>query len=80
MAYGKSNGIGQAGEHANNGAPLANPIVDQASEEHRSRELAQRYRCEFIHLRDYKIDPELFRSIPVDLMFRYNFEIGRAHV
>ncbi len=46
---------------------------DPAVEEQRSRNLAARYRCEFIHLGNYKIDPELFRSIPVDLMFRYNF-------
>src|ERR1043166_9110821 len=46
---------------------------DPAVEERRSRELASRYRCEFIRLRDHKIDPELFRSIPVDWMFRYNF-------
>ena len=46
---------------------------DPAAQERRGRELASRYRCEFIHLRDHKIDPELFRSIPVDWMFRYNF-------
>src|SRR5690242_7572959 len=68
MANGRTNGAGH--EQAAGGAPL---IADQAAEERRSRDLAQRYRCEFIHLRDYKIDPELFRTIPVDLMFRYNF-------
>src|SRR5689334_14093083 len=68
MANGRTNGAGH--EQVGGGAPL---IADQAAEEQRSRELAQRYRCEFIHLRDYKIDPELFRTIPVDLMFRYNF-------
>src|SRR5215471_3100175 len=41
--------------------------------EQRARELAVRYRSEFIDLRDYHLDAELFRSIPVDLMFRYNF-------
>ena len=46
---------------------------DAAAEELRSRELAARYRRKFIFLRDHKIDPELFRSIPVDWMFRYNF-------
>ena len=46
---------------------------DPAAEEQRSRQLAARYRCEFINLPDYKIDHDLFRSIPVDLMFRYNF-------
>src|SRR5215469_2620927 len=41
--------------------------------EQRARELAARYRCEFIDLRDYHLDAELFKSVPVDLMFRYNF-------
>jgi type IV pilus assembly protein PilB len=41
--------------------------------EQRARELAQRYRCEFVDLRDYHLDAELFKSVPVDLMFRYNF-------
>jgi type IV pilus assembly protein PilB len=35
--------------------------------------LAERYRCEFVDLKATKIDHELFKSIPVDLMFRYNF-------
>ncbi|MGQ9919505.1 MAG: GspE/PulE family protein [Bryobacteraceae bacterium] len=38
-----------------------------------ARRLAARYRCEFVDLRSAKIDSELFKSIPVDLMFRYNF-------
>ena len=32
-----------------------------------------RYRCEFVDLRDYHLDAELFKTVPVDLMFRYNF-------
>lgn len=35
--------------------------------------LSARYRCEFVDLKATKIDHELFKSIPVDLMFRYNF-------
>ena len=41
--------------------------------EQRARDLAARYRCEFIDLRDYHLDAELFKTVPVDLMFRYNF-------
>ena len=37
------------------------------------RELAQRYRCEFVDLKNFHIQHELFRKVPVDLMFRYNF-------
>ena len=41
--------------------------------EQRTREMATRYRCEFVDLRDHYLDAELFKSVPVDLMFRYNF-------
>src|SRR6201994_3191326 len=43
------------------------------SAEQKAREMAARYRCEFIDLRDYHLDAELFKTVPVDLMFRYNF-------
>jgi type IV pilus assembly protein PilB len=36
-------------------------------------QLAERYRYEFVDLRGAHMDLELFHSIPVDLMFRYNF-------
>ncbi|HTC91913.1 MAG TPA: GspE/PulE family protein [Terriglobales bacterium] len=42
-------------------------------EQARARDLARRYRSEFIDLRNFHIQHELFRSVPVDLMFRYNF-------
>jgi type IV pilus assembly protein PilB len=48
-------------------------ITDPASERERTRRLAERYRCPFIDLLDQRIDPELVRSIPAELMFRYNF-------
>jgi len=35
--------------------------------------LAERYRCGFVDLFEQRIDPELFRSIPAELMFRFNF-------
>ncbi|HEY6253526.1 MAG TPA: GspE/PulE family protein [Candidatus Angelobacter sp.] len=41
--------------------------------EQRARDLAERYRCEFIDLRDYRLNADLFKTVPVDLMFRYNF-------
>ena len=63
---------------AANGRGIENDAVNTVTEEERSRLLADRYRCEFINLRDYKIDHELFHSIPVDLMFRYNFVPLRA--
>ncbi|MBI4891052.1 MAG: pilus assembly protein PilB, partial [Acidobacteria bacterium] len=44
---------------------------DQDAEQ--ARALARRYRCDFVDLKATKIDNDLFKSIPVDLMFRYNF-------
>jgi type IV pilus assembly protein PilB len=53
-------------------AGLASAAEEQHEREH-ARKLAERYRCGFIDLREQRIDPELFRTIPADLMFRYNF-------
>lgn len=47
--------------------------IDPQSESDQARKLAARYRCEFVDLKAAKIDNDLFKSIPVDLMFRYNF-------
>jgi type IV pilus assembly protein PilB len=47
--------------------------ADEQQERDHARKLAERYRCGFVDLREQRIDPELFRSIPADLMFRYNF-------
>lgn len=49
------------------------PGGDEQNEQNHARKLAERYRCPFIDLREQRIDPELFRTIPADLMFRYNF-------
>ena len=38
-----------------------------------ARAAATRYRCEFVDLKEVRIDHDLFSSVPVDLMFRYNF-------
>ncbi len=47
--------------------------VNPQEEERATRRLADRYRCEFVDLKNSPIDPELFRTIPAELMFRYNF-------
>jgi len=47
--------------------------ADEQQERDCARKLAERYRYAFIDLREQRIDPELFRTIPADLMFRYNF-------
>jgi type IV pilus assembly protein PilB len=46
---------------------------DERNEREFARKLAERYRFAFIDLREQRIDAELFRTIPADLMFRYNF-------
>jgi type IV pilus assembly protein PilB len=43
------------------------------SEELQAQRMAERLGLEYVDLEHFEIDPELFRSIPVDLMFRYNF-------
>src|SRR6202030_4851283 len=56
--------------------PIAAALTGTAEEQHErefASKLAQRYRCSFVDLREQRIDPELFRTIPADLMFRYNF-------
>src|SRR6476646_7989821 len=56
--------------------PIVTAPVITAEEQHdrdNARRLAERYRVPFIDLREQRIDPELFRTIPADLMFRYNF-------
>jgi type IV pilus assembly protein PilB len=53
-------------------APEEIPINPQA-EEQAARTLAARYRYAFVDLPSEHIASELFRSIPVDLMFRHNF-------
>src|SRR6267143_654626 len=48
-------------------------FTDPAEEISQARTVAARYRCEFVDLREVRIDHDLFHSVPVDLMFRYNF-------
>ncbi len=45
----------------------------------RARAMAERYYHEFVDLREVRIDHDLFHSIPVDLMFRYNFVPIQGH-
>jgi type II secretory ATPase GspE/PulE/Tfp pilus assembly ATPase PilB-like protein len=46
---------------------------DRAAEVEEARRLAERYRLEFVDMETFRIDHELFRSIPADLMLRYAF-------
>src|ERR1700760_3736382 len=49
------------------------PVPIPADEVARTQALAKRYRCDFVDLKNFRIPHELFRSVPVDMMFRYNF-------
>jgi type IV pilus assembly protein PilB len=49
---------------------IPEPLVNEREV---ARKLALRYRCAFVDLLEQRIDPELFRTIPADLMFRYHF-------
>jgi type II secretory ATPase GspE/PulE/Tfp pilus assembly ATPase PilB-like protein len=55
-------------------ADLGAPSVeDRRRELDQARRLAERYRLEFVDMDTFRIDQELFRSIPADLMLRYGF-------
>ena len=62
--------------------PITAALTGTAEEQHErefASKLAQRYRCTFVDLREQRIDAELFRTIPADLMFRYNFVPLEVH-
>ena len=48
-------------------------VTDMAADVAQARRLAERYGLEFVDLAQFKIDHDLFRSIPADLMLRYGF-------
>ncbi len=48
-------------------------FADPATEAAQARRLAERYGLEFVDLGHFRIDHDLFRSIPADLMLRYGF-------
>jgi type IV pilus assembly protein PilB len=60
-------------------ATLEKVRLSPLEETDQAKAFAARYRCEFVDLREALIDHDLFRSIPVDLMFRYNFVPMQAH-
>jgi type IV pilus assembly protein PilB len=51
------------------------PILGLAAvdEEVAARALAERYRFEYVDVESFAPDPEILQSVPVELMFRYNF-------
>jgi type IV pilus assembly protein PilB len=45
----------------------------QSEELEKAQDVARRYRCQFVDLRNFQLHHDLFKKIPVHLMFRYNF-------
>jgi type IV pilus assembly protein PilB len=54
----------------NGGRVAPSAAVDDLA---RAQDVARRYRCEFVDLHNFQLHHDLFKKIPVDLMFRYNF-------
>src|SRR5215210_1045776 len=53
--------------------PVEVSPAERGAEEAATRKLAERYRLEFLDMQEFRIDQELFRSIPADMMLRYGF-------
>ena len=49
------------------------PLPGSPEERTLAEALAERYHAEFVDLKNFKIQHELLRTVPVELMFRYNF-------
>jgi type II secretory ATPase GspE/PulE/Tfp pilus assembly ATPase PilB-like protein len=58
--------------HGGNGGARLAPATHVADLE-KAQDVARRYRCEFVDLHNFQLHHDLFKKIPVDLMFRYNF-------
>src|SRR5882757_1538798 len=58
--------------HGGNGGARLAPVPHVADLE-KAQDVARRYRCEFVDLHNFQLHHDLFKKIPVDLMFRYNF-------
>ena len=51
----------------------ATPTGGMDDDREKARDIARRYRCEFVDLHDFQLQHDLFKKIQVDLLFRYNF-------
>src|SRR5271156_3653103 len=69
MAMAEKKSLFVNGENGGQVITTGNPITDLE----RAQDVARRYRCEFIDLTSFELHHELFKKIPVELMFRYKF-------
>ena len=53
-------------------------FLDAASEETRARQLAERLGLPYVDLWTFRIDAEVFRSIPLEWMLRFEFVPEKA--
>jgi len=56
-----------------NGGNGQSSTLSHADELERAQDVARRYRCEFVDLKDFQLHHDLFTKISPHLMFRYNF-------
>ncbi len=66
-------GIVEKKSTAVNGGNGAGASVAATDEVVRAQDVARRYRCEYVDLRDFQLHHDLFSKIDPRLMFRYNF-------
>ncbi len=55
------------------GSLSTGPLPGSPEERAQAELLAARYHAEFVDLKNFKIQHDLLRTVPVELMFRYNF-------
>src|ERR1700722_13918413 len=55
------------------GVQLLSPTGNALADLERAPDIARRYRCEFVDLTNFELHHDLFKKIPVELLFRYNF-------
>jgi type IV pilus assembly protein PilB len=65
--------VDEAADLVSETADLPGSPDEYSREVVQARAQAERYRLEFVDMHEFRIDPELFRSIPADLMLRYGF-------
>src|ERR1035438_3700069 len=49
------------------------PLPTGQDEREQAEALSKRYHAEFVDLKNFKIQHDLLRTVPVEQMFRYNF-------
>ena len=53
--------------------PALPRVLDAASEESRAKELARRLGIPYVDLWTFRVDPALFKSVPLEWMLRFEF-------